>query len=96
MCAAAGAVHDPLSLASARRRGRCAGGFVYSPRSIGSVRAALTSGHFALIEMIYRGVYLLATLRREELPGERREKQLDDIAKCARKAMAEAMSEEPT
>ena len=57
--------------------------------------AALTPGHVALIEDIYRGVYLLTTLRQEELLGEKRKKQLDSILKDGRLSMAEALGEEP-
>ena len=57
--------------------------------------AALTPGHVALIEDIYRGVYLLTTLRGQELLREKREKELDEIVDDGRKAMAEALGEEP-
>ena len=57
--------------------------------------AALTHGHVALIEDIYRGVYLLTTLRQEELLGEKRNKQLDSILEDGRLAMAEALGEGP-
>ena len=57
--------------------------------------AALTPGHVALIEDIYRGVYLLTTLRGEELRRAKRKKQLDSILEDARLSMAEALGEEP-
>ncbi|MYF08168.1 MAG: hypothetical protein F4092_14200 [Rhodospirillaceae bacterium] len=56
---------------------------------------ALTPGHIALIEDIYRGVYLLTTLRQEELLGEKRKKQLDSILNDGRLAMADALGEGP-
>ena len=57
--------------------------------------AAVPPGHLALIEDIYRGVYLLTTLRQEELLAEKRNKQLDSILKDGRLSMAEALGEEP-
>ncbi len=58
------------------------------------VGTALSPGHIALIEDIYRGVYLLTTLRQEELLGAKRNKQLNSILEDGRKAMAEALGEE--
>ena len=57
--------------------------------------AAITPGHVALIEDIYRGVYLLTTLRGEELIHAKRKEELDEIVDDGRKAMAEALGEEP-
>ena len=57
---------------------------------------ALSPGHVALIEDIYRGVYLLTTLRGEELVREKRKKQLDSIVKDGRLAMKETMDEGPS
>ena len=57
---------------------------------------ALSPGHVALIEDIYRGVYLLTTLRGEELIREKRKKQLDSIVKDGRLAMKETMDEGPS
>ncbi|MXY40398.1 MAG: hypothetical protein F4Y62_11450 [Rhodospirillaceae bacterium] len=56
--------------------------------------APMSPGHIALIEDIYRGVYLLTTLRQEELLGAKRNKQLNSILEDGRKAMAEALGEE--
>ena len=56
---------------------------------------ALSPGHVTLIEDIYRGVYLLTTLRQEELLGEKRNKQLDSILEDGRLSMAEALGEGP-
>lgn len=57
--------------------------------------AAIPPGYLALIEDIYRGVYLLTTLRGEELRRAKREKELDSILEDGRLAMAEALGEEP-
>lgn len=54
---------------------------------------ALSPGHVALIEDIYRGVYLLTTLRGQELLSEERKEELDEIVKDGRLAMAEALGE---
>ena len=40
----------------------------------------------AQIERIYRGVYLLSTLKRDEMVREGRQKELDHIAKAARES----------
>ena len=58
--------------------------------------AAVPPGYLALIEDIYRGVYLLTTLRGEELVREKRKKQLDSIVKDGRLAMKETMDEGPS
>ena len=58
--------------------------------------AAIPPGYLALIEDIYRGVYLLTTLRGEELIREKRKKQLDSIVKDGRLAMKETMDEGPS
>ncbi|MXY38379.1 MAG: hypothetical protein F4Y62_01050 [Rhodospirillaceae bacterium] len=58
--------------------------------------AAVPPGYLALIEDIYRGVYLLTTLRGEELIREKRKKQLDSIVKDGRLAMKETMDEGPS
>ena len=57
--------------------------------------AAIPPGYLALIEDIYRGVYLLATLRGQELIHAKRKKELDDILDDGRKTMAEALGENP-
>ncbi len=56
---------------------------------------ALSPGHVALIEDIYRGVYLLTTLRGQELIHAKRKEELDEIVDDGRKAMAEALGEGP-
>ena len=57
--------------------------------------AAVPPGYLALIEDIYRGVYLLTTLRGEELIHAKRKRQLDSIVKDGRLAMKETMDEGP-
>ena len=57
--------------------------------------AAVPPGYLALIEDIYRGVYLLTTLRGQELIHAKRKEELDEIVDDGRKAMAEALGEEP-
>ena len=57
--------------------------------------ATLTSGHLALIEDTYRSVYLIATLKREELLDAKRQKELGDLVAGARRTMTETMSEGP-
>ena len=58
--------------------------------------AAIPPGYLALIEDIYRGVYLLTTLRGQELLQAERKEELDDIVSDGRKAMAEALGEGPS
>ena len=57
--------------------------------------ATVSPGHLALIEATFRTVYVLATLRREELLGTDREEELDEIVASARGVMAETMNEGP-
>ena len=66
------------------------------PRSVSDrpAEAAVPPGHLALIKDIYRGVYLLATLRGQELIREERKDELDGIIKDGRKTMAEALGED--
>lgn len=87
---------------AALRRGIPAGQFVRSVMLAAAeehpaqpAEAALTPGHLALIEDIYRGVYLLTTLRGEELRRAKRDKVLDSIVNDGRLAMAEVLGEEP-
>ena len=51
----------------------------------------LSAGHAALIEAIYRAVYLLATISREKLIEAGRDEDIDGIVADARNAMARAM-----
>ena len=48
----------------------------------------IPSGTSALIERIYRGVYLLSTLKRDELVREGRKNELDRVMKDARDSQA--------
>lgn len=53
----------------------------------------LSAGHGALIEAIYRAVYLLATINRERLIEAGRQEDIDGIIAEARNAMAKIMNE---
>ena len=55
----------------------------------------LSKGHAALIEDIYRFVYVMATLDREEMLDAERGGELDDLVAAARRSMAQAMDEGP-
>ena len=55
----------------------------------------LSSGHAALIEAVYRMVYMMATLDRGRLLDAGRGKELEDLIAAARRTMAETMDEEP-
>ena len=57
--------------------------------------ATLSKGHAALIEEIYRFVYVMATLDREEMLDAERGGDLDDLVAAARRSMAQAMEEGP-
>ena len=57
--------------------------------------ATLSPGHLALIEAMYRMVYVLATLNGERLLDARREKDLDGIVAAAHEVTAETMNEGP-
>ena len=56
--------------------------------------ATLSSGHAALIESVYRMVYMMATLDRGRLLDAGRGKELEDLIAAARRTMAETMDEE--
>ena len=47
-----------------------------------------------LIETTYRGVYLLATLKRDEMIGEGRRDEIDRVLKDARKSHSQLTSGE--
>lgn len=53
--------------------------------------STLSGGHAALIEEIYRYVYILATLKREDMLDDSRGQDLRHVIEEARKAMAAAM-----
>ena len=55
----------------------------------------LSSGHAALIESVYRMVYMMATLDRGRLLDAGRGKELEDLIAAARRTMAETMNEGP-
>ena len=57
--------------------------------------ATVSPGHLALIEATFRTVYVLATLRRDELLDAGRVKLLDEVVDAARSVMAETMNEGP-
>ena len=57
--------------------------------------ATVSPGHLALIETMWRMVYVLATLNRDNLLADGRGKELDDIVAAARRTMSETMSEGP-
>jgi len=52
----------------------------------------LSTGHAALIEAIYRAVYLLATVSRDKLVEAGREEEIDVIVAQARNAMAQVIN----
>ena len=58
--------------------------------------AAIPPGYLALIEDIYRGVYLLTTISGQELLQAERKEELDNIVSDGRKAMVEALGEGPS
>ena len=47
----------------------------------------------ALIEAIYRSVYVMVTLKREDLLDAERDEELDDLVAAARRTMTETMEE---
>ena len=51
------------------------------------------AGHAALIEAIYRSVYVMVTLKREDLLDAERDEELDDLVAAARRTMTETMEE---
>ncbi len=55
--------------------------------------ATLSKGHAALIEAIYRFVYVMATLDQDELLDARREKELEDLIAAAQTTMIQTMNE---
>ncbi len=55
--------------------------------------ATLTSGHLALIEATYRSVYVISTLKREELLDAGHRNDVEALVDAARKTMKQAMNE---
>ena len=81
-------------------------GKTFRPASSGAVAAAedrlgesppatLSAGHAALIEAIYRSVYVMVTLKRQELLDDERGEELDDLVAAAHRTMTETMNEGP-
>ena len=56
-------------------------------------KATLSHGHAALIESVYRMVYVMATLDRGRLIDAGRGKELEDLIAAAHRTMAETMEE---
>ena len=59
----------------------------------GAASASLPPGHAALLERVYRGVYILSTLKREEMLRQGRGQELDEVVQAARNAQAEALKQ---
>ena len=57
--------------------------------------AVLSPGHLALMETMWRMIYVLATLNREQLLDAGRAADLDDLVTEAREVMLETMTEGP-
>ena len=57
--------------------------------------ATISKGHAALIEEIYRLVYVMASIDRGEMLDAERDGELDDLVDAARRTMAETMEEGP-
>ena len=55
----------------------------------------MSKGHAALIEAVYRSVYIMATLKRDEVLDAGRGEELNDIVAAARRTMLETMEEGP-
>ena len=71
---------------------------VAEQRLAAPIPATVSPGHLALIEATFRTVYVLATLRREELLNAGRKDEIDEIdeiVKAARSVMVETMNEGP-
>ena len=56
-------------------------------------KATLSHGHAALIESVYRMVYVMATLDRGRLIDAGRGKEIESLIAAARRTMAETMDE---
>ena len=79
---------------AARKRGATAAEFIRNAalalagEETGVDSGPISSGTSAMIERIYRGVYLLSTLKRDELVREGRQDDLDRVMKDARESQA--------
>ena len=60
-----------------------------------SLPATLTSGHLALIEATYCSVYMMSTLKREELLDAGQQDDVEALVDAAGKTMKETMNEGP-
>ena len=49
----------------------------------GAASGVLPPGHAALLEGVYRGVYILSTLKREEMLRQGRGQELDEVVQAA-------------
>lgn len=58
--------------------------------------ATLSPGHLALIEVMYRYVYMMATLNRQSLLDSGRDDEVAALVAAARKTMSQIMEEAPT
>ena len=56
-------------------------------------QATLSPGHLALIEVMYRYVYMIATLNRQLLLDSGREDEVATLVEAARKTMSQVMEE---
>ncbi len=57
--------------------------------------ATLSPGHLALIEVMYRYVYIIATLNRQQLLDAGRGNEVEALVDAARKTMKETMGQGP-
>ena len=57
--------------------------------------ATLNSGHLALIEAIYRSVYVMSTLKREEMLDTGHQDDIEALVDAAQTTMMETMDEGP-
>ena len=57
--------------------------------------ATVTPGHLALIETMWRMVYVLATLNRDRMLDDGDEEELDNLVAAAHRTMKETMNEGP-
>lgn len=59
----------------------------------GAVQDTVPAGLVSLMESTYRGVFLLATLKRHEMLREGRHEEMDRMLEDARKSQSELMSD---
>ena len=82
---------------TARRRGIAAAEFIRNAAlaTTGDKSTAIPPGISAQIERIYRGVYLLSTLKRDEMVREGRQDELDRTMKAARDSQVSFLDDAP-